>query len=108
MSALHRYFRVWERIVPPVYRVAAVVVGAVVTAVGMATLTRSAWLLHIPLALMVWALLGKVEGDARDRELERRQRGYPFGGGGFAGVREPRRPAPRGGAASGWVRAGSR
>lgn len=96
---LHRYFRLWERLFSPLYRVTAVIMGAAATAAGIGAGTRSNWLLHLPLALATWALLAKVEGDARDRNLELGQRGYPFGGG-AAGVREPRRPAPAGGGAS--------
>lgn len=69
MHYLHRWFRFWEmRILGP-YRVVAVAVGALATAIGLGALTRSKWWKHAPLAAATWALLGKVEGDDRDSEL---------------------------------------
>ncbi len=69
MTWLHRWFRYWERLIPSLYRVVAVAVGALATAAGIGAATRSRWWKQVPLAAAAWALLGKVEGDDTDRAL---------------------------------------
>ncbi|MHB1929120.1 MAG: hypothetical protein ACYCUG_06825 [Acidimicrobiales bacterium] len=97
LALLHRWFGLFERWPTlRVYRVVAVACGALVTAVAAGAATRTHWRAHLPLAVATWALLGKVEGDARDA-ISSRQPGP--GGPGIppGGVREPRRPVPSAG-----------
>ncbi|MGC8514399.1 MAG: hypothetical protein ACP5P1_15415 [Acidimicrobiales bacterium] len=96
VRVLHSWFRWFERhSVPSISRIIAVAAGASVTAtvVGLvlAGVMREPvmWLIasQVPLAIGAWALLGKIEGDDRDRAY-----GVPPGP--TSGVREPRRPLP--------------
>lgn len=94
LSPLHWWFQLFERgKVAPVSRVVAAGSAALITAAGWGALTRTRWWAHLPLSAAVWALLGKVEGDARDA-LE--SRGSTPGGPSrpLGGVREPRGPTP--------------
>lgn len=95
VKLLHAWFGWFERHSVPIYRVIAVLAGASATAglfgLLLSFLTSEPIAVLIacqgPLALGAWALLGKVEGDDRDRAF-----GQPQAPG--SGLREPRRPLP--------------
>lgn len=94
LSPLHRWFHLFEHgKVAPVSRVVAAGTAALITAAGLGAVTRTRWWAHLPLAVAVWALLGKVEGDARDAvgsdDSTPGRPPHPLGG-----VREPRGPTP--------------
>ena len=67
IRAMCRWFSYWERRAPRLYRVVGVAAGSVGTAVVVGRATRSRWWRHLPLSVASWALLGKIEGDERDR-----------------------------------------
>jgi hypothetical protein len=106
---LHAWFE-WFRhhSVNSVYRLIAVVAGSAVTAVVFGLLlsylvSKPATVMvlsQLPLALAAWALLGKIEGDDRDRAFGQPQPPTP-------GVREPRRPRPSSPASSAYLPTGS-
>jgi hypothetical protein len=100
MRALHRWFKWFVPVCPPISRVIAVAAGAAMTAgiLGVATWSAVsamgshvsptlAIVVQLPLATAAWALLGKVEGDERDRQLPRGD--TPWGGSAV-----PRHPGP--------------
>ena len=65
---LHFWFGVWERAFPPLYRVLAVAVAAVLTTVLLVAITPVSWWLVLPLAVAAWIFLAVAqEHDERVR-----------------------------------------
>lgn len=61
---MHVWFDVWERLVPPLYRVIAVAAGSAGTAAATVWLTPVPWWLAIPLPLVAW--VGLAVAQERD------------------------------------------
>lgn len=69
LRLMHKWFGFWEHRVTLPYRIVAVTSGSLGTAVAMGLASRTRWWRHLPLSVACWALLGKMEGDDRDRRL---------------------------------------
>lgn len=61
LRPIHGWFQLWEAIVPSVYRVIAVVVAVLATAILAVLATRVHWLLALVLAAGIWIALAVVE-----------------------------------------------
>jgi hypothetical protein len=58
---VHRWFFFWEDMVPSVYRVVAVAIGAAITSVVVVVTTKFKGLVAAPLATVGWIALGVVQ-----------------------------------------------
>jgi len=61
LRPVHRWFLLWEDLVPSVYRVVAVAIGAAITSVVVVLTGRVKWLVAVPLATVGWIALAVVQ-----------------------------------------------
>lgn len=61
LRPLHVWFQFWEDVIPSLYRVIAVAVAAIVTAVLMGLITSVHWLLALVLATAGWIVLAIIQ-----------------------------------------------
>lgn len=82
LRPVHRWFFLWEDVVPSVYRIVAVAIGAAITSVVVVLTARVKWLVAFPLATVGWIALAVVQEhdqrvcldvDSEFRELLREQ-----------------------------------
>ena len=92
LRPVHRWFFLWEDVVPSAYRIVAVAIGAAISSVIVVLTARVRWLVAFPLATVGWITLAIVqehdervhlEVDSEFRELLREQADPTFERSGF-------------------------
>jgi hypothetical protein len=70
LRPIHRWFFWWEAIIPSVYRVVAVTVGAVITATVVVLIARVGWFIVVPLAMVGWIVLAVIQDHDQGVHLD--------------------------------------
>jgi hypothetical protein len=70
LRPIHWWFFWWEGIIPSVYRVVAVAVGAAITVTVVGLTTRMGWFVAVPLATVGWIVLAVIQDHDQGVHLD--------------------------------------